>query len=52
MLLIILVTFDTWCRSVSRMRQCAGGGDTDTVAAMTGALCGALRGTHWIPQQW
>jgi poly(ADP-ribose) glycohydrolase ARH3 len=28
------------------------GGDTDTVAAMTGALTGALRGTAWIPQPW
>lgn len=29
-----------------------GGGDADTTAAMTGALCGALHGCHWIPEQW
>ena len=28
------------------------GGDTDTVAAMAGALAGALHGTAWIPQRW
>ncbi len=28
------------------------GGDTDTVAAMAGALAGALHGTTWIPQLW
>ena len=28
------------------------GGDTDTVAAMAGALTGALHGTAWIPQPW
>ncbi len=28
------------------------GGDTDTVAAMTGALVGALHGEHWFPQRW
>jgi poly(ADP-ribose) glycohydrolase ARH3 len=28
------------------------GGDTDTVAAMAGALSGALHGTAWIPQLW
>jgi len=28
------------------------GGDTDTVAAIVGALCGALHGTAWIPWRW
>jgi poly(ADP-ribose) glycohydrolase ARH3 len=28
------------------------GGDTDTIAAMTGALCGARGGTHAVPHQW
>ena len=30
----------------------AGGGDADTTAAMAGALCGALHGCQWIPEQW
>ncbi|KAL3156858.1 hypothetical protein ABBQ38_001127 [Trebouxia sp. C0009 RCD-2024] len=29
-----------------------GGGDADTIAAMAGALGGALHGTQWIPEQW
>ncbi|MDD3895312.1 MAG: ADP-ribosylglycohydrolase family protein [Syntrophomonadaceae bacterium] len=29
-----------------------GGGDTDTIAAMTGALCGALHGSSAFPQSW
>lgn len=28
------------------------GGDTDTVAAIAGALCGALHGAKWIPARW
>lgn len=28
------------------------GGDTDTIGAMTGALCGALHGHEWIPKRW
>ncbi|EFJ53098.1 hypothetical protein VOLCADRAFT_127347 [Volvox carteri f. nagariensis] len=28
------------------------GGDTDTVAAITGALVGALHGTRWLPTRW
>jgi ADP-ribosylglycohydrolase len=28
------------------------GGDTDTIAAMVGALAGALHGTAWLPQRW
>jgi poly(ADP-ribose) glycohydrolase ARH3 len=28
------------------------GGDTDTIAAMTGALVGALHGEQWIPRRW
>lgn len=28
------------------------GGDTDTIAAHTGALVGALHGNKWIPQRW
>ncbi len=30
----------------------AGGGDSDTIAAMAGALAGALHGASWIPEQW
>lgn len=28
------------------------GGDTDTIAAHTGALVGALHGSKWIPKRW
>ena len=28
------------------------GGDTDTIAKITGDLCGALYGTGWIPERW
>lgn len=28
------------------------GGDTDTIAAMTGALAGALHGCGWVPARW
>ncbi|KAG2500291.1 hypothetical protein HYH03_001869 [Edaphochlamys debaryana] len=28
------------------------GGDTDTIAAITGAMAGALHGTRWLPQAW
>jgi len=28
------------------------GGDTDTTAAIAGAMCGALHGTAWIPNRW
>ncbi len=28
------------------------GGDTDTIAKITGDLCGALHGTGWIPEEW
>lgn len=28
------------------------GSDTDTIAAMTGGLLGALAGTDWVPQEW
>lgn len=28
------------------------GGDTDTIAKITGDLCGALHGTSWIPIEW
>jgi poly(ADP-ribose) glycohydrolase ARH3 len=28
------------------------GGDTDTLACMTGALAGALHGPAWLPQDW
>jgi hypothetical protein len=30
----------------------SGGGDTDTTAAMAGALCGARVGVHGIPTAW
>ncbi len=29
-----------------------GGGDSDTIAAMVGAMCGALHGYHNIPSSW
>ena len=28
------------------------GGDTDTIAKITGDLCGALHGYKWIPKEW
>jgi ADP-ribosylglycohydrolase/uncharacterized protein (DUF433 family) len=28
------------------------GSDTDTIAAMTGGLLGALAGTDWVPREW
>lgn len=28
------------------------GGDTDTIAKMTGDMCGAAYGTKWIPESW
>lgn len=28
------------------------GGDTDTIAAMAGALAGALHGAAWVPTRW
>jgi ADP-ribosylglycohydrolase len=34
------------------IRAVSLGGDTDTVAAMAGALAGALHGTSWIPRRW
>lgn len=30
----------------------SSGGDTDTIAAITGALAGAASGTGWIPDRW
>jgi poly(ADP-ribose) glycohydrolase ARH3 len=36
----------------SIIQAVALGGDTDTVAAMAGALAGALHGTAWIPRRW
>ncbi len=30
----------------------SGGGDTDTIAALSGALAGALLGDHGLPQHW
>ena len=29
-----------------------GGGDTDSIASITGALVGAGKGTSWLPQSW
>jgi ADP-ribosyl-[dinitrogen reductase] hydrolase len=29
-----------------------GGGDTDSIASMAGALCGAHAGATWIPERW
>jgi len=30
----------------------SGGGDTDSIASIVGALMGAAHGTSWIPQRW
>jgi poly(ADP-ribose) glycohydrolase ARH3 len=30
----------------------SGGGDTDSIASIAGALCGASRGFDWIPKRW
>ena len=47
---------DTWlCYVQVSSQSCkmdTGGGDADTIAAMAGALGGALHGTQWIPEQW
>jgi len=38
---------------VMAVRQAASmGGDTDTIAKITGELCGALHGVEWIPPEW
>jgi ADP-ribosylglycohydrolase len=29
-----------------------GGGDTDSIASIAGALCGAYAGAAWIPERW
>jgi ADP-ribosylglycohydrolase len=29
-----------------------GGGDTDSIASIAGALCGAFSGASWIPERW
>jgi poly(ADP-ribose) glycohydrolase ARH3 len=34
------------------IRAVGFGGDADTIAAMAGALVGALHGTSWIPARW
>ncbi len=34
------------------IRAVGFGGDTDTIAAMAGALVGALHGAAWIPARW
>jgi poly(ADP-ribose) glycohydrolase ARH3 len=34
------------------IRAVSLGGDTDTVAAMAGALAGALHGSSWLPRRW
>jgi ADP-ribosyl-[dinitrogen reductase] hydrolase len=34
------------------IRAVNGGGDTDSIASMAGALSGAFYGTSWIPERW
>lgn len=46
-----------WARSPNNFRQCVEdavmlGGDTDSVAAIAGAICGANLGADAIPQEW
>jgi ADP-ribosylglycohydrolase len=46
-----------WAKSPGDFRQCVEdavllGGDTDSVAAITGAICGANLGADAIPAQW
>ena len=46
-----------WARSPGDFRQCIEnavllGGDTDSVAAITGAICGANLGSDAIPSEW
>jgi hypothetical protein len=36
----------------SLIRVATWGGDSDTVGAIVGALCGAAHGTRWIPHRW
>ena len=40
------------CPAQAAMRTIAMGGDTDTAAAMVGAILGALHGDGWIPREW
>jgi len=37
---------------IALINAVALGGDTDTIAAHTGALLGALHGSKWIPKRW
>jgi ADP-ribosylglycohydrolase len=46
-----------WAKSPTDFRQCVEravmlGGDTDTVAAITGAICGANVGADAVPSEW
>ncbi len=46
-----------WAHSPDDFRRCVEnavllGGDTDSVAAITGAVCGANLGTNEVPKQW
>lgn len=46
-----------WASSPTDFRRCVEnavllGGDTDSVAAITGAVCGANLGSHKIPAEW
>jgi ADP-ribosylglycohydrolase len=51
------VAIYSWLRHPSGYRRAiedvvSCGGDTDSVAAITGAFCGALNGANVIPQEW
>jgi poly(ADP-ribose) glycohydrolase ARH3 len=51
---LALFSFLRWAPDVEAVLRNAVlcGGDTDTIAAMSGALCGALVGESALPPQW
>eukprot|EP01105_Mastigella_eilhardi_P016913 TRINITY_DN3878_c0_g1_i3.p1 TRINITY_DN3878_c0_g1~~TRINITY_DN3878_c0_g1_i3.p1 ORF type:complete len:365 (-),score=89.03 TRINITY_DN3878_c0_g1_i3:16-1017(-) len=40
------------CAEMCLVRSIGVGGDTDTVACITGSMLGALHGQAWVPQRW
>eukprot|EP00951_Prasinocladus_malaysianus_P000560 scaffold4115_cov17-Prasinocladus_malaysianus.AAC.1 len=51
--------WEAWCVTLEHKspvlaitNAVAFGGDTDTIAAMTGALVGAYHGSNWVPPKW
>jgi ADP-ribosylglycohydrolase len=51
-LTVLPETLFTECMQAAIVAAARYGGDTDTLACMTGALAGALHGPAWLPQDW